>query len=59
MRVSNCEKCIRYQRKNWSHRHESAKYHAIGMTHAYGYCKLHDDRCLNIKKCEGKEEEND
>lgn len=51
MKVSICEKCPFYKRKRWSHRYEPTEYHAIGMTHAYGYCTYFNKRCAEIKKC--------
>ena len=52
MTVKKCEKCLYYQRKTWSQYYKPNNYHAIGFSHAYGYCKKHNQRCLEIKKCE-------
>lgn len=56
MKVKDCEKCKHYQRKTWSTSYKPAGYHAIGVTHAYGYCLLHKCRCLKVKNCERKDE---
>ena len=50
MKVSICEKCPFYQRKTWSQRDKPKDYHAIGISHAYGYCKLFEKRCGDITK---------
>ena len=61
MKVSECEKCAHYKRCVYSNYYRPAGYHPIGMSHAYGYCTKHQDRCLNIKLCElhKKEEKNE
>lgn len=51
MKVSECEKCEHYERRKWSHRYCPGGYHPIGMTHAYGYCTLHQKRCCKVKGC--------
>ena len=52
MRVKDCQKCKYYKRRTWSHKHYSANYHPVGMTHAYGFCEKHKERCLLIKRCQ-------
>ena len=52
MRVKDCERsCDKYERRTWSHKHYSQNYHAVGMTHAYGFCLEHKERCSQVKKC--------
>lgn len=51
MKVCDCEKCKHYRRKVWSECYKPLNYHYIGISHAYGYCELFRERCLNIKKC--------
>lgn len=51
MKVSNCKKCGYYQRRTWSSSYKPANYHVIGVSHAYGFCELNNDRCLNVKEC--------
>lgn len=58
MKVSLCEKCEHYKRKTWSKSYKPNAYHAIGVTHAYAYCTLHNARCLSVKNC-GKGAHND
>ena len=48
MKVSICKKCLHYHRRTWTHRHSSANYHDIGMTHAYGYCDIWGKRCSEV-----------
>jgi hypothetical protein len=57
MKVSICEKCPFYQRRTWSTYYEPKGYHAIGISHAYGYCKFARQRCLEVKPkiCEQKD----
>ena len=52
MKVKVCENCQHYRRKVWSSYYNPNNYHAIGMTHAFGYCAKLKDRCLKVKKCE-------
>lgn len=52
MKVRDCEKCQYYTRKVYSTYHVPVNYHPIGMSHAYGYCKKHDDKCLKVKNCD-------
>ena len=49
MKVSYCEKCKCYERRKWSDYYVPKNYHPIGMSHAYGYCKLYCMRCSEIK----------
>lgn len=52
MKVSDCEKyCEQYQRKTWTQYYEPKNYHAIGFTHAYGFCRKNNCRCAEVKKC--------
>lgn len=55
MKVSKCENCRHYRRKMWTTSYKPAGYHRIGISHAYGFCALHNDRCLNVKNCEVEE----
>lgn len=57
MKISDCKKFRNYQRRTWAQRHEPNTYHAIGFSHAYGYCKKFGERCLGIKKCEVQNEQ--
>jgi len=52
MKVSKCERCKHYKRRVWSQRYEPTNYHAIGMSHAYGYCTAHKRRCREVRKSE-------
>ena len=52
MRNSDCKKCRYYSRRTWSHYYIPRDYHPIGMTHAYGYCMLHEKRVRDIRKCD-------
>lgn len=57
MKVKECEKCEYYERRRWSHIYYPNGYHAIGMTHAFGYCTKHKRKCREVKKCkEGNDE---
>ena len=49
MKVSYCEKCKCYERRKWSDYYVPKNYHPIGMSHAYGYCRLLCMRCSEIK----------
>lgn len=51
MKVKDCRECKHYSYRRWSLSYQPANYHAIGMSHAYGYCKQYDMRCANVKKC--------
>ena len=51
MKVKQCERCEKYERRVWSQYYEPRNYHPIGMSHAYGYCKRYKIRCLLVKKC--------
>lgn len=53
MKVSICEnnKCACYERRRWSHRHVGCNGRAVGMTHAFGYCRLEKKPCADIKRC--------
>ena len=57
MKVKKCESCEYYERRRWSHRYEPSRYHAIGMSHGYGYCLKHQRRCSQITKCEDERKE--
>ena len=48
--MKKCKGCSHYERRTWSAKHYPADYHAIGMTHAYGYCLLYQKRCSEVKK---------
>lgn len=52
MKVKECEKCKHYKRYVWSQYYQPANYHAIGQSHAYGYCTAYDRRCLQVKRCD-------
>ena len=54
MRVRDCVKCDHYRRRVWSSCYKPQRYHAIGVSHAYGYCVKYEKRCLDVKKCEMK-----
>ena len=58
MKVTICKQCQHYRRRTWTQSYKPANYHEIGFTHAYGYCALHKERCLKIRKC-NKEDVND
>ena len=49
MKISNCEKCEYFRHRTWSTYYKPKDYHPIGISHAYGYCKLYENRCGNIK----------
>lgn len=49
MKVSECERCVCYERKIWTTDYTPAHYHRIGMSHAYAFCKLFNQRCGEIK----------
>lgn len=51
MRVNQCRQCKYYKRKVWSTTYKPNGYHTIGVSHAYGWCDLHSQRCLEIKNC--------
>lgn len=51
MKLRVCEKCKHFKRKVWSTSYKPAGYHRIGVSHTYGWCELHKQRCLEIKKC--------
>ena len=51
MRVKDCEGCVHCQRRVWSQYYKPNGYHAIGMSHAYAYCKKHEKRVRDVKKC--------
>ena len=47
--MKKCKGCSYYARRTWTQKYYPSDYHAIGMTHAYGYCRLHQTRCSDIK----------
>ena len=51
MKVSECEKCKHCKTGKWSTYYKPNGYHAIGISHRYRYCSLHEKRCLDVKKC--------
>ena len=57
MKVAECEKCKHHKRRVWSQYYQPANYHAIGQSHAYGYCTAYEKRCLSVRKCDKKCEE--
>ena len=66
MTVKICKKCQPYfERRKWSSSYKPANYHEIGVSHVYGFCKLHNCRCLEVKGCKiykeikTKEQENE
>lgn len=52
MKVSNCKSCPFFVYVRWTHAYQPKNYHAIGMSHVYGYCKKYEQRCSWVKKCE-------
>lgn len=52
MRVKDCRKCRFHKRRTFSTYHIPLNYHAIGFSHAYGYCEKHKKRCSEVKRCE-------
>ena len=52
MKVAICEKCPHYKRCVWTAYYKPNGYHPIGINHAYAYCTKHEERCLDVKKCE-------
>lgn len=58
MKVSFCEKCPHFKVGRWVTYYQPNNYHAIGITHKYGYCMWYKKRCLEIKKCEVKNGKN-
>lgn len=58
MKVKQCETCEHYRRMTWTSSYKPKGYHRIGVTHAYGYCTLYKNKCLNIKKCDVQKGEN-
>lgn len=51
MRVKDCKGCRHCDRRVWSSSYKPANYHRVGVSHAYSYCTLKKDRCLNVKFC--------
>lgn len=51
MQVRKCKECNHYERRRWAQYYEPANYHAIGFTHAYGYCKKYGKRCSDVTNC--------
>lgn len=51
MRVKDCRGCRYCERRVWSSSYKPANYHEVGVSHAYRYCTLKKDRCLNVKSC--------
>lgn len=49
MKVQYCENCPFKERRTWSQYYQPANYHAIGMSHAYAYCKFAKERCLKVR----------
>jgi len=49
MKVSECEKCKAYERHTWTNSYKPANYHRVGVSHAYGYCRLVNMRCSEVK----------
>lgn len=52
MRVKDCDGCPFFQRLTWDQRYQPKNYHAVGFSHAYGWCKLKSKRVANVKKRE-------
>lgn len=59
MRVKDCKGCRYCQRKVWSSSYKPANYHAIGVSHAYHYCELNEERCLEVKFCASYDDGNE
>lgn len=57
MRVKDCAGCKYCDRRVWSQYYEPKNYHPIGMSHAYAFCKKHEKRVMNVKKCEERKPE--
>ena len=57
MKVNDCKNCPYFKIGRWVTYHQPNNYHAIGITHRYGYCKKYKQRCLKIKNCEVKDGE--
>lgn len=55
MKVGECRDCKYCVRRCWTQYYQPKNYHAIGMTHAYAFCKKHDRRVSEIKSCDEKE----
>ena len=52
MRIKDCAKCEKCERRVWSDYHVPKNYHPIGMSHAYAWCAKYKKRVSQIKKCE-------
>lgn len=50
MKVSICRKCRYFRERRWSERYKPRDYHAIGMTHVYGWCCYMKKRCIEVKR---------
>ena len=51
MKVKDCRMCPYHERRVWHTYYRPRNYHAIGMTHAYAYCTLHQKRILKVRNC--------
>lgn len=51
MKVKMCENCANYTRKRNIVRHKPVNYHTVGFTYYFGWCKKHNKRCSEVRKC--------
>lgn len=56
MKVSECEKCPRYERHKWVQYRKPSIYHAIGQSHVFGWCNYHQELCRLVRKCDMQKE---
>lgn len=59
MRVRDCKHCDNCERRTWSSYYEPLNYHPIGFSHAYAYCKKHNKRVSEVKKCDRRSDNNE
>lgn len=50
MKREDCKSCEFFRERRWVQRYEPNNYHAIGMTHIYGWCDKYGERLVFIKK---------
>ena len=51
MRVKDCRKCQKCQRRVWKDYYIPRNYQPIGMSHAYAWCTFHKKRVRDVKEC--------
>ena len=52
MKVEECKNCVHHMREVWTQTYFPANYHAVGFSHAHGFCIAYNQRCSFVKRCD-------